>query len=102
MPTERRARVAVAEDTTALQLGHNETDDILVGARRVRGGDDEAVARATVEPRLHLVGDVPAGADEAWPLQQGRPVAGEVGQGDRVAADMTPDVLHQTPDARHG
>jgi len=54
----------------------------------VRGGDDEAVAGAAVEPGLHLVGNVGAGPDKAGPLQQGGPVPGQVAQGDRVTADV--------------
>src|SRR5512143_4248697 len=46
------AGVAVAEHAAPLQLGHHEPDDVLVGARDVGGGDDEAVARIALEPLL--------------------------------------------------
>ena len=77
---ERGARVAVPEHTAALELGHHQADDVLVGAGRVRRSDDEAVAGAAVEPGLHLVGDVGAGADEARALQERGPVPRQVAQ----------------------
>ena len=54
--------VGRAEALAALELGHDVAHDVLVRARRVGGGDDEAVARVGLEPLLHLVGDVGAGA----------------------------------------
>src|SRR3954453_5717757 len=68
---QRVAFVTLAEDAAALQLGDDETRHVLVRAGHVGGGDDEAVARVTVEPLLHLVGNRRRGADEARPLQQG-------------------------------
>src|SRR5262245_27542042 len=60
-----RARVPVAEQAPALELGDHEADDVLVGAGHVGGGDHEAVAGVAVEPLLHLVGHLGPGADEA-------------------------------------
>ena len=70
MLAQRRAAVAPAKDPAALELGHDEADDVLVGAGRMGRGDHEAVARAAVEPRLHLIGDVGACADERGPCSK--------------------------------
>ena len=80
--------VPVAEDAAALELGHDQPDDVLVGARRVGGGAREPVARLGLHPLLHLVGHLGAGADEARALEQGGPVAGQVGERHRVPADV--------------
>src|SRR5215471_3811458 len=37
---QRRAGVVVTEEAALLQLGHDEADHVLVGARGMRGGDD--------------------------------------------------------------
>src|SRR3546814_11739723 len=58
------AGVFLAEQATALEFGHDELDELLIGARDVGGGDDEAVARTLDEPLLHLVGDLLRAADE--------------------------------------
>src|ERR1700693_2353648 len=100
MLAQRRPGVAIPEHTTALELGHDQADDVLVGARRVRRGDNEAVARTAVEPRLHLVGDVGPGPDEARTLQQRGPVPRQVGELHGVAAGVRADVLDEAPDAR--
>src|SRR3546814_2318951 len=58
------AGVFLAEQATALEFGHDELDELLIGARDVGGGDDEAVARTLDEPLLHLVGDLLRAADD--------------------------------------
>ncbi len=94
------AGVAVAEHPAALELGNDQPDDVLVGAGRVGGGHGEAVARLGLDPLLHLVGHLGSGADEARALEQGGPVAGQVGQGHGLPPDVLLQVLHQAPDAR--
>ena len=101
MLAQRRPRVALAEHTAALQLGHDHAHDVLVGTRHVGGGDDEAVARVALEPLLHLVGDLCSRTHEARSLEQRGPVTRQVGEGDRVSADVLPQVLDEPPDARH-
>src|SRR5262249_29903495 len=96
---QRRAGVAGTEQAAALQLGDDQPHDVLVGAGHVGGGDDEAVAGVAGEPLLHLVGDLPAGADEPGALEQGRPVAGQVAER-HGAADVLAQVLHEPADAR--
>ncbi len=93
--------VAVAEHAAALQLGHHQPHDVLVGAGTMGGGDDEAVAGVGLEPLLHLVGHLGAGPHEARALEQGGAMAGQVAQRHGVAADVLADVLHQPSDARH-
>ena len=65
----------------------------------MRGRHHEAVAGLGLEPLLHLVGDRRSGAHEAGALEERGPVAGQVGQGHRVSADVLLEVLHQTTDA---
>src|SRR6516162_5711768 len=83
-----RPRVPVPKDAPALQLRHDQADHVLVGAGAVRRRDDEPVAGAAFEPRLHLVGDVLTGAHEARALQQRGPVASQVSEGHGPGADV--------------
>src|ERR1700730_4259051 len=62
---DRLPPVPVAEDAPTLELGDDEPDDVLVGARRVRRGDHEAVAGVAGQPFLHLVGDDGPGPGDA-------------------------------------
>ena len=52
------------------------------------GGNHEPVTGATVEPGLHLIGDIGTGSHEARPLEQSRPVAGQITQRHGVATDV--------------
>src|SRR5271165_5416097 len=61
---ESLARMLAAEQVTALQLRHDETDEVLVGSWNVGRGDDEAVAGALEEPLLEPVRHFLRAADD--------------------------------------
>ena len=64
------------------------------------GGDDEAVTCVGAGPLLHLVSHLGSRPHETRTLEQRRPMAGQVGQGDRLSPDMRAEVLHEPSDTR--
>src|SRR5262245_646625 len=54
---QRGARIVAPEQAAPLQLGHDEVDEIVERARKIRGHDDEPVRHAAGEPLLELVGE---------------------------------------------
>src|SRR5437763_1273211 len=59
-----RAGIILAVQTAALQLRHDEADEILVSAGHMGCRQHEAVASALDEPWLELVGDLLGAADD--------------------------------------
>src|SRR6516225_9409736 len=60
---QRAPLVFGAEQSTPLQFGHNQLDEVVDPLGQHGGSDVESVGGSRVEPFLHLVGDVGGGAD---------------------------------------
>src|SRR4051812_39146404 len=72
---QRGPGILGVEDPAALQFGHHEAREILVGAGPVGRGHHEAIAGLALVPGLHLVGDVGRGAAEDRHLVDGAALA---------------------------
>jgi len=81
MVAQRPALVLLAEQAAALEFRHDERHEVLVGARHVGRGDDEAVAAAFLEPLLHPVGDLLRPADPGVVQLAAAAVVDEVAHG---------------------
>src|SRR4051812_21447742 len=55
---QRLSLVLGAEQPALLQLGNHQAAEVVVRARDVGRQDAEAVARAGLEPLLHVIGDL--------------------------------------------
>src|ERR1700742_2074162 len=74
MVAQRRAGVFLAEDTTALQLGHDLVRDVVEPLRQVGKHHIEAVAAFGDEPFFHRIGDGLRRADEGEPAIAAEPL----------------------------
>ena len=92
--------VLLAENTAALQLGHDQVDEVAQAARLDGRHDGEAVGGLAAPPILHLVGDLCRAALEHGPAQGGQRAFVGLADAEAVAPGHVDDVAAQAAAAQ--